>query len=103
MIERRVVVARRLMEVAGIQHDFATVGHIVVLDSVALVNRVHVHYGVGRSAVTPMKRRGPLSRIVRLVIRELVEFRCRVEIPAESVDPGPGENTEETALVVVEI
>ena len=96
------IVARRLLE-AGIQDDFATITHVVILDSVTLVDGVDIYHVIGGGAVTPVAGRGSLSRGTSLAIRVLVELRHCVKESAEPVNPCTGEDAEDTTLMIIEV
>lgn len=97
------IIACRLLEVARIQDDFATITHVVILDSVTLVDGVDIYHVIGGGAVAPVAGRGSLSRGTSLTIRVLVEFRRCVKESAEPVDPCTGEDAEDTTLMVIEV
>ena len=99
MVECNVVIGR-LMENWMIRGDLATIAHIIILNSVTLVNGIHVHRGIG-DTLAPVG--GPLSRSTGLTVHVLVKLRCRVKVPAQPIYARARENTEDATLMLVEI
>ena len=97
------VVACCLLEVTGIHDDFATITHVIILDSVAVVDGVDIHHVVGWSgAIAPMGSRS-LSRSAGLAISVLVELRRRVKESTEPINTRTGGDAEDTTLMVIEV
>ena len=97
------IVAGRLLEVARIQDDFATITHVVILDSITLVDGIDIYHVIGGGAVTSVARPRSLSRGTSLAIRVLIELRRCIKESAEPVDPCTGEDTEDTTLMLIEV